>query len=411
MREQRVTKRLVSLVLLCAALLGVQVSGMAEDSAAFYEKAQVEKTIVSAALEMVPELPLDGLREQAAFVWQEARHFTIPEDALSAPKPNAACYGAVTVDEAEKITEVIRQARDSGLLEPDEVTAFDPEATFYRGLHARNIEYYLDDTILVILWKENIEGMCCSFAEVKVRDASQFRRKLADDTYDSPNEYFASELGESVNAVVTMNADYYHPRKYGVVVWNRELMRFGMEYVINGCLQYNVVDTLFITSSGDFLYLNKGEETTAEAVNAFIQENDILFSLAFGPILVVDGEAVPCQWYPMGEVHEWYSRAGIGQIAERHYLHMSLNHGSQQARWTVDQFGSHFAEKPVRTAYCLDGGQTGEVYFCGSVYNYVDFNEERRVSDIIYFATAIPDGDAPDHAAEAPESGSEGAAP
>ena len=246
---------------------------------------------------------------------------------------------------------------------------------------------------------------------MKVRDASQFRRKLADDTYDSPNEYFASELGESVNAVVTMNADYYHPRKYGVVVWNRELMRFGMEYVINGCLQYNVVDTLFITSSGDFLYLNKGEETTAEAVNAFIQENDILFSLAFGPILVVDGEAVPCQWYPMGEVHEWYSRAGIGQIAERHYLHMSLNHGSQQARWTVDQFGSHFAEKPVRTAYCLDGGQTGEVYFCGSVYNYVDFNEERRVSDIIYFATAIPDGDAPDHAAEAPESGSEGAAP
>ena len=69
---------------------------------------------------------------------------------------------------------------------------------------------------------------------------------------------------------------------------------------------------------------------------------------------------------------------------------MSLNHGSQEARWTVSQFAQHFAEKPVLTAYCLDGGQTGEVYFCGSVYNYIDFGVERPVSDILYFATAIP---------------------
>jgi hypothetical protein len=88
---------------------------------------------------------------------------------------------------------------------------------------------------------------------------------------------------------------------------------------------------------------------------------------------------------------EGYSRAGIGQIGERHYLYMALSHGNREARWTVNQFGEHFAWKPVQTAYCLDGGQTGELYFCGSVYNYIDFNKERPVSDILYFATAIPD--------------------
>ena len=36
--------------------------------------------------------------------------------------------------------------------------------------------------------------MCCTFTEVKVADASQFRRKLADDTFGSQAQYYASTL-------------------------------------------------------------------------------------------------------------------------------------------------------------------------------------------------------------------------
>lgn len=314
----------------------------------------------------------------------------IPENAATAPVPVYDNYGALPVDEAYRLNDVIRKARDSGLLGEDETVAFDSDANFYRGLYGRNIEYYLDDSILVILWKENIEGKCCTFAEVKIADPSQFRRKLADDTYGSGYEYFASELAEQVHAVVTMNADYYRPREFGIVVWNRDLYRFNTDPYAEGYLKYNCVDTLFVNSSGDFLYKRMGEENTPESIEDFVRENDILFSVAFGPVLVEDGEAVPCGWYPLGEVNLGYSRAGIGQMGKLHYLYMSLNHGSQEARWTVTQFAQHFAEKPVQTAYCLDGGQTGEVYFCGSVYNYIDFGVERRVSDILYFATAIP---------------------
>ena len=57
----------------------------------------------------------------------------------------------------------------------------------------------------------------------------------------------------------------------------------------------------------------------------------------------------------------------------------------------VNTFAQHFAEKGVLSAYCLDGGQTGEVVFRGEAYNYIDFGKERLVSDILYFATALPE--------------------
>ena len=311
-------------------------------------------------------------------------------DGLPGPMPVRDCYGAVPVDQAYVLNGVIQRARDSGLLGQDEVTAFDPNANFYVGLFGRNIEYYLDDSILVILWKENVEGYCCSFCEVKIRDASQFRRKLAEDTYGSDYQYFASELAAQTNAVVAMNADYYLPRAYGIVVWNRELCRFNTENYAAGYLKYNCLDTLFINEEGDFLYKRMGEENTPESIEAYVRDNGIVFSLAFGPLLVENGEAVPCAWYPMGEVNDGYSRAGIGQMGKLHYLHMSLNHGNKEARWTATQFAQHFADRPVQTAYCLDGGQTGEVVFDGVPYNYMDYGVERKVSDILYF-TALPE--------------------
>ena len=139
----------------------------------------------------------------------------VSETFLSAPAPDPTCYGTVSIDSASQILDVIQRARDSGLLRADEVVAFDPNANFYRGLYARDIEYYLDDSILAILWKEEIDGKSCSFVEVKIADASQFRRKLADDRYGSNFEYFATALAAESNAVVATNADYYRHRDFG----------------------------------------------------------------------------------------------------------------------------------------------------------------------------------------------------
>ena len=43
-------------------------------------------------------------------------------------------------------------------------------------------------------------------------------------------------------------------------------------------------------------------------------------------------------------------------------------------------------------AYTLDGGQTATIAMNHEHINPVQYGSQRRISDIFYFATAIPDG-------------------
>jgi exopolysaccharide biosynthesis protein len=45
----------------------------------------------------------------------------------------------------------------------------------------------------------------------------------------------------------------------------------------------------------------------------------------------------------------------------------------------------------VDKAYTLDGGQTASMIVNGELINSVEFGYQRAVSDIIFFATAIPE--------------------
>ena len=263
----------------------------------------------------------------------EPIHYSIPEGALVAPAPRLEGYGSVSNDNAAEMLNVIQRARDSGLLPEDEQTVFERNLasgthSLYRGGHAKDILYYLDDTILTILWKEEIEGNSVTFTEVKIADGSQLRRKFTEDTFGSYNSDYASQLAAATNAVVAMNADFYLFRDFGMVAYNRELFRFNTGSYDGNYSKYNCVDTLFVTAGGDFLYKRLGEQNTWDSIQQFIDDNDVVFSVAFGPVLVENGQAVPCDWYPVGEVGLGYSRAGIGQMGPLHYLYMSLNHGS-----------------------------------------------------------------------------------
>ena len=307
------------------------------------------------------------------------KKYVIAEDALVAPTPIAECYGEVPVSNAAAIMDLIQQARDSGLLGEDEAVVFDPNADFYDD--GSNIRYYYDETILVILWKELIDGRICSNVEVKIADASQFRRKLADDSFQTAVQYNCSQLADSANAVVAMNADFFAFRDYGISVYQRQVYRDNP----------NMVDTCYITTSGDMIYSLKGELSTMEEAQNFVDENNVLFSMAFGPILVYDGVVQHCDTYPMGEIDQEYSRAGIGQVDSLHYLYMTVNHAVEGGypRCNVNEFAEIFASQNVKTAYNLDGGQTSEINIRGEMYNRVDWGNERPVSDIIYFATAL----------------------
>lgn len=317
--------------------------------------------------------------------------YTIPEDATAAPAPSPDGYGTVSYDEPEKVLEVIEQARKYKLLAEDEQVVFSADADFYKN---GNIEYYLDETIMVICWKEWINScaVCCS--EIKIADGSQFRRKVTGDTYGSGTQTYCSSMAKQTNSVIAFNADFYAFRNLGITCYNRTVYRFG-ESGYGSAKAYNAVDTLFIDESGDFHYFERGQSSTKEEVQQWVNDNNILFSIAFGPILIKDGELYNTSYtYPVGEYYKEYSRAGIGQVCERHYLYMNVqivpNH-LEIPRATLKDFAEIMYSKNLRQAYNLDGGQTGEIYINGHVFNHIDWGNERLVSDIIYFGTALPE--------------------
>lgn len=299
--------------------------------------------------------------------------YTIAEPATVAPAPNPDGFG--TTQSPSVIKTVIADAAE--LLNGQE-TVWQPDLPFYPN---SEMYYYSDPTILVIVWKEIVEERCATLAEIKVADGSQFRRKLAEDSYGSQVYLNATTLASAANAVVAANADYYAGRQIGLTVYQRQLFRNNADKL----------DTCFVTAGGDMLFSRAGELSGDAAVERYIADNDVLFSLSFGPVLVDNGVLQQCESYPIGEVHQEYSRAGIGMTDELHYLLMTVNHTDGRPRATVNEFAQFMYSKGCVKAYNLDGGQTSEISILGEPVNYIDFGAERAVSDIIYFATALPE--------------------
>ena len=299
------------------------------------------------------------------------------EDGMSVPVPKESNYGVVSPDDLGPLLDVIDEAKKCGLIDLDELK-FNQDIEFP---DYSTISYYFDDSILVIIWKELIDGHEITFSEIKIGDASQFRRKLAGDNYGSGVQYYCTELTSQANAVVGINADFYSFRSLGTTCYDGTIYRTD-----------DTLDTLFIDSNGDFQFLERGNGMNKDELQSYADLMNVMFSVSFGPILIKDGELLTNNTYPIGEVDTNYSRAGIGQLGPLHYLYMTIGfNGRGSKTCTVNEFAQYMFDKGVVNGYNLDGGQTGEIVMNAIIQNHVDFGYERPVSDIIYFATAVPE--------------------
>ena len=305
--------------------------------------------------------------------------YSIPEEASVAPKPSRSCFGETT--DPAVISAVIDSAAE---LLDGQSTVWSPDIQLYDG---STVQYYCDDTILSIVWKEVVGRTVFTFAEVKIADGSQLRRALAGDSYSSSIQLHASEMASAVNAVTAINGDFYAFRKVGVVVYRRNLERF----------EPSSLDTCFFTASGDMLFTHRNELTSPESARQFIEDNGVLFSASFGPILVEDGEVCQVWDYPVGEIMTEYARSAIGMTGDRHYLLMATS-SELDIRYMPGVFVSTAAQimhdRGCIKAYELDGGQTAEIVHNNVPANAIVYGSERIMSDILYFATAIPEEEA-----------------
>jgi len=301
------------------------------------------------------------------------RVFWISEDADLAPKPNQNSYGEAS--DPSELQWLLDKAAE--LLDGQE-TAFSTDIEIYPD---STISYYLDDSIFVVSWQELINDYCYTFTEVKVSHPSQFRRHLSNNAFDSGAIHPVSRMAGQTNAVIASSADFYMARLFGIVVYQGEVKRFH---------EYELADTCFIDRNGNMILVPAGVLTTQEEAQAFVDEHNIDFSLAFGPILVNDGVRCDPDTYYLGEIIDNYPRVALCQKDELHYIVVTANAKlAHRSSINIRTFTDEIEKLHCQKAYTLDGGRTGTVVMNGKVVNPI-VKSERWISDTIYFATAIP---------------------
>ena len=310
---------------------------------------------------------LEGICEVDRVYW-------IDRNAPVAPKPDADAFA-----EADPIELDFLQRKASKLLDGQKLY-FSTQVQTSPGTKVR---YYLDETILAITWKQVLDGGTYTFSEVKIAHPSQFRRFLAGGEFGSDKLYITTQMASSVNAVVASSGDFYGYRHAGTLVYDGTVRR-----VNNG-----LVDTCYIDENGDLHFTGRFEQMDEDQAQAYVDENHILFSLAFGPVLIREGEVVTPPGYVVGEINDLYPRSALCQLGKLHYLLAVVNaEGDGQSVPTIHRFARNLRDSGIQTAYALDGGQTAVIAMNGELINAVLFGYQRKISDIIYFATAIPEG-------------------
>lgn len=292
-----------------------------------------------------------------------------------APEPNPAGYGEV--NSYEELLPILEKAAD---LIDGQTLAITPDRPFWNG---DTIHYYYDETVLVITWKEIVDKCVYTVSEVKIAHPSQFRRFLAGGEFGSDKQHLTTEMSASVNAVMASSGDFYTYCKVGAVVYEGQLRRFEGEEV----------DTCFINDEGDLLFAYRGQLKSEEEAKKFIEDNNVRFSLVFGPVLLDNGEIKVPRTYSRGQVEGTYSRAAICQWDKLHYLVVNTSQEQSYFNRHKTRFFTEFIQKlGCKTAYALDGGQTTAIVMNDELVTLPDYGTQRRISDIIYFATALPDG-------------------
>lgn len=304
--------------------------------------------------------------------------YSLDGDVQVAPEPDQSKFGEVS--DPKDMEPILKEA---AYILDGQSMYFSTDTELFEG---STIRYYLDESIFAITWKEAHDNSVYTYSEVKIGHPSQLRRHLSDGAYGSGKLYYPTEMAATVNAVVATAGDFYANRTvFGIVAYEGQVRR-GVDD--------GYAETCYIDENGDMVFSYMKQLKNQQNAQAFLDENHINFSLAFGPILVDNYEMVELpNVYGVGEIREEYARSALCQMDKLHYLVAVANwEGNQPDDPTVARFQKVVAQTGCKMAYCLDGGQTATIVMNDQLINRPAKGEQRRISDIIYFATAVPEG-------------------
>lgn len=235
---------------------------------------------------------------------------------------------------------------------------------------------YQDESITVRLETREQNGVIWRIADVVIAHPSQLRTVIA------KRDTRVSAMAEKQNAVIAINGDHY----------TNDPNKKTFEYRMGNKLRqrYNAKkDLLIIDENADFHLFVRSPKAEVEA---FLNEgHQIVNAFTFGPALVKDGALLTTDTQYSYHPDGLEPRMAIGQMEALHYVCVLAEGRSESSTGVTHQELANFMyDLGCWQAYNLDGGNSATFVFNHGYYqSRRSINNERVLSDAIYFATAV----------------------
>ena len=246
------------------------------------------------------------------------------------------------------------------------------------------LQGYQDESLTVTMERVKMGDSTFNVARIKIADPSQLRTGLENEKASRNNK--VSAIAAKHNAVVAIGGDFFADAKNGYIVRQYKEFRKSPK---------SVYDMLLIDNNGDFHIVMRSD---AEELKALLASETLTFPniFNFGPATIVDGvlQEVPQYYIDNGNKYNIKStsepRCAIGQLGPLEYMLVVVDgRRNDSDGCSVFELGQWMFEQGCVQAYNLDGGNSALMWFGGENYSDKTVKNERAVSDIIYFATAV----------------------
>ena len=252
-----------------------------------------------------------------------------------------------------------------------------------------NEAYYLSETLYedpslkVTIETTQWENSKVYVTRISIADPSQLRSASA---YGFNRKQVASVQDMAVrnNAVLAINGDYCY---YQLSTVGSYLVRQGKVYSER---MAEGRDMLLIDDKGDFTIV---QDCSREKIAACKEEMNIVNTFSFGPGLVVNGQGLNEKYRAeFNGSRERHQRAAIAQVEKGKLEYIcAVSEGSRESKdggLTLHEWSAFLMTLGVENAYNLDGGNSTAIIFHNEKINAVENPRHRKLSDIVYFASA-----------------------
>ena len=286
------------------------------------------------------------------------------------------------------------EGEDEGLLSilipsarAEEETAYELPVDFTPGMEPNPALFteagYEDASIRVQMETREEDGVIWRVAWVEIASPSQLRTAIAGKKVTSNSSALVKSMAEKNNAVVALNGDYYSNDP------NKTTFEYRMGEKVRSKTNQKK-DILIIDENGDFhIVLAAAKKDQQAALDAVADAHTIVNAFTFGPALVKDGEILKMNkeygYNPSGRE----PRAAIGQLDKLSYVMVIAEGRGESKGVTHQELADFMGALGCQNAFNLDGGGSATMVFNGEYYNHLG-GSPRSMSDIIYFATAVP---------------------